>query len=320
MARGALGLRHGPREPVAVAESPDGQTQWALQFAMEAPFLLTDRPRSHGWRRGMEWLYASFARALRSSMERVALATSSKTDMGARTASRCVIAVAALCAGLIVPVALAAPAAACDITYHCYGVVTSRPDPIHGVHVSIEPDYICAPSSGTFLTEETWLTDDHFLTGYDYWVEAGFLYVNNANIKGIPANGRYLFWGDQKPGYGFHGHIIEVGPTLTRTYISIQWDSNQTFSIHTFNPTENYQYAGTSVNNGMSSTRGDYGEEITSTSVNGHGTWRDVSFRQGGFGVFIDGTHNPVVREYQPPYFTWADFDVSFRAGTGSGC
>lgn len=207
-------------------------------------------------------------------------------------------------------------ARACDVSNHCYASVSGHPATIHGVHNTITPDYIY--SCGTsFITNEVWQID-YDATG-TYWIEAGFIYIWGVPVDGFTSDGRYLFWGDNRPNHSFHGHIVQSNPSLTQTGFYIQHSSVGTYAVrvHVLNGIDLTAY---STDNSMSTNASESGVEYTSAAnTASHGTWTNLEYEPTDT-TWAGGPGSPYyVGTDSLSSFTWASEPTSYRAAAG-GC
>lgn len=171
------------------------------------------------------------------------------------------------------------------------------------------------------LTDEEWLAD----SSAAYWVEAGFIAVDNVSVSGIPlTNGTYLFWGDKRPGSVFYGHSIAASPSYAKTRFYISWAATNNFAvtIHTTEPSNTYYYRN-STGNSMVPAHAIYGTEYTSsTAVDAHANWTDIQYVSSegatSYGSLPSGSY--AVGVGNAGHFTWVTQPHSFRAAEDEGC
>lgn len=218
--------------------------------------------------------------------------------------------VSVLAALLLLPVAsgvvAAAPAYACDVNNHCYGIVTVNSSSIDGNQVDISPSCLSV-TSGQFVTDELWL-----LGSGGGWVEAGYLqHGGNLNIGGITQAGRYSFWADLRPGSTFYAHVLQSNPTLTYHTTAIWRSASNSFGVQMGGIT----VSPASTSNSMSVTGEEIGSETTANSgVHSYGWWRNIQYRSGSWFSGLPAGTQSTSSNY-PQQFSWISQPTSFNAG-----
>lgn len=156
----------------------------------------------------------------------------------------------------------AAPAQACSITSHCYGVATWFGSPAsYGSGGNIYFACLWTADTGTdFTDEELWQGTDNS-TGLSDWVELGgaFGWPNGAN--------RYWFWADNRPnGGGYHAHYPGGTVSLDEYYaLEVIYDGGNAWSAIGPN------WTGASTNNPPSGEALEAGTEITNNVAHADG-------------------------------------------------
>jgi len=200
----------------------------------------------------------------------------------------------------------AAPAQACTTSNHCYGTVTGTAAGIDGDYIFITPSCLSIPS-GNFVTDELWLVDS---ASAPNWVEVGYLQLGSGiNVGGIATAGRYGFWADQRPGGGFHAHVLETNPYLTGGVPAEIWKNTSSTWFAYFNG-----YTGESTSNTMIATHGDWGSETTSASAHGLHTGTGAEYEIGStwhLGVPNPSGGTPAL----PQTFVWTTYNTDYKAG-----
>jgi hypothetical protein len=202
-------------------------------------------------------------------------------------------------------IATTSPAAACTINTHCYGEANGPKSGIDGVSIDITPSCLSIPS-GNFVTDELWLTAPGSTT---YWVEAGYLQLGaNLNVGGIATAGRYGFFGDNRPGGGFHNHVLHTNPALQDTAVEITKNTSSTWWAY-FG-----QYSGESTSNTMSPTEGQWGSETTTASAHSLYLGTYALYETGS--SWSSGIPNPQTpAPSSPETFSWVTRYSSYKAG-----
>lgn len=169
--------------------------------------------------------------------------------------------------------------------------------------MSVSPTCLYAPS-GAFLTDELWLVDSAAAN----WVEVGYLVKgSNLNIGGITASGTFGFYADQRPGGGFHAHVLTNGPSLNFTFLNIYKTATNTYAAQFGSAT------GYSTNNSMTPQHLDYGSESSSNSSRGYSFARVVGYQTNGVGE--SGMVNPSWGATSPQQFAFISPYTSYNAG-----
>jgi hypothetical protein len=201
-------------------------------------------------------------------------------------------------------VATSPTAQACTINSHCYGEAWQSVSGIAGDYMISTPSCLGIPS-GNFVTDELWLTS----SGNTYWVEAGYLQLGSGlNVGGIATAGRYGFWGDDRPGDGFHNHVLETNPSLSGGKdVQIYKLSSSSWS------TEFDGHFGASESNTMTAATAIYGSETTSNSAHSLFAGTDVEYKTGS--TWHVGLPSPSTAATSPQTFAWTSGHASFKAG-----
>lgn len=174
----------------------------------------------------------------------------------------CVLLLVLTGSAIAVGAGAAAPAQACSLTSHCYGVATwfgAPADYGSGGNIYMACMYTADPSTD-FTDEELWQGTDN-ATGLSYWVELGgsFGWPNGAT--------RFWFWADNRPdGGGYHAHY--PGGTLSLgVYYALEafYDGGNIWSL--IGP----GWTGTSTNNPPSGKSMEAGTEITNDVAHADG-------------------------------------------------
>lgn len=185
---------------------------------------------------------------------------------------------------------------------HCYGLVFGHPAAVSGLGVTLSPACLYVPS-GNFITDEIWLAD---ASSPPNFVEVGFIDNNGIPINGIPTSGRYGFWGDQRPGHLYAGHVLESDLPLYATGLSIQESGYQQFTVAFASHT------GVSTSNSMTPRTPEYGSETTSNTGASYSTGTGVQYRNGSW---YNGVVSPTYLIQAPQTFTWITATTSYHAG-----
>jgi hypothetical protein len=171
--------------------------------------------------------------------------------------------------GFLVAAGPAAPANACSLSSHCYGVAawySAPPDNGSGGDIYFNCLYSANPSAD-FTDEELWQGTDNS-TGLSYWVELGGAYgwPNGAS--------RYWFWADNRPnGGGYHAHYPGGTLSLDTTYfVGVTWAGSNTWDVQ--GPT----WSAESVNNPFSGRAMEAGAEITNNTAHAVGNIQDLYY------------------------------------------
>jgi hypothetical protein len=164
--------------------------------------------------------------------------------------------------GIVIGTAPAAPAEACSLSSHCYGVATwfSAPaDNGSGGNIYFDCLYSGSPSTN-FTDEELWQGTDSS-SGLSDWVELGGSYgwPNGAS--------RYWFWADNRPnGGGYHAHYPGGSLSLDVYYpIEVVYDGSSKWSV--LGPS----WSATSISNPPSGKALETGAEITDNTAHAVG-------------------------------------------------
>jgi hypothetical protein len=219
---------------------------------------------------------------------------------------RALLVAALLVAGSFVLEATSAlPAEACapPSADHCYGEVYSSPSGIIGVYTYIQPSCLSIPS-GNFVTDEAWLTS----SGNTYWVEAGYLQEGSGlNIGGITSAGRYAFYGDNRPGGGFHDHVMETNPPFG-VDTEIWKNTSSTWYANVDGITME------STSNTMTSAQGIWGSETTSDTGHSLAAFSSVEYYVGS--TWHSGLSSFGTLVESPQTFSWTSPYTAFKAGS----
>jgi len=171
--------------------------------------------------------------------------------------------------GFLIGAGPAAPAEACSLTSHCYGVAAwynATPDNGSGGDIYFNCLYSGNPSTN-FTDEELWQGTDNS-TGLNYWVElgGGFGWPGGAN--------RYWFWADNRPnGGGYHAHYPGGSLSLDTTYfVGVTWAGNNRWDVQ--GPT----WSALSINNPFSGRSMETGAEITDNVAHAVGNIKDLYY------------------------------------------
>ena len=196
--------------------------------------------------------------------------------------------------------AFAAPASACDINTHCYGIAIYSNGSIKGTHATIAPSYLTSPSSN-FVTDEVWLVD----STSQYWVEIGYI-RNYANINGV-SQGLSEFWFDSRPGGGAHGHVLVSNPSLSaRTFYITQSSPSTTYGV---GDGSLYAY---STSNSMVPATAEIGSETTSASACSWSNDSSMAYTTGFGWVNLPSAGTSV---NSPQQLTWVSYPTNMNAG-----
>lgn len=197
----------------------------------------------------------------------------------------------------------ALPAEACTVSSHCYGEAYSSPSGIIGVYTYIQPSCLGIPS-GNFVTDEAWLSS----SGNTYWVEAGYLQLGSGlNVGGIASAGRYAFFGDNRPGGGFHNHVLETNPPF-----GVDTEIWKNTSSTWYANVDGVQ--GESTSDTMTSTTGIWGSETTSNTTHSLAAFSSVEYYVGS--TWHSGLSSWGTAANSPQTFSWTSDYSAFKAGS----
>lgn len=200
-------------------------------------------------------------------------------------------------------VATSSTAQACTVSSHCYGEAWQSASGMDGDYMFITPSCLGIPS-GNFVTDEMWLSS----SGNTYWVEAGYLQLGSGlNVGGIATAGRYGFWGDNRPGGGFHNHVLETNPSLSGTDVEIYKLSSSIWSANFGG------YYGESSSNTMTPATAIYGSETTSGTTHSLFAGTAIAYETGS--TWHDSLPSPGTAADSPQTFAWTSGHVNFKAG-----